>query len=499
MTERPAVDEATSWMADQVVYQIVPDRFAIGGPHTPDSKLKLSAYGDLAYSLRRWNEMPENPSRGKDFFGGDLRGILDRLDHIQHLGATAIYLTPIFISPSNHKYDTTDFFTIDPQFGDEATLRELILELHQRKMRLILDAVLNHVSDSHPWFLAAQRHEEPYRDFFTWRTDGSYECWRDFSQLPELNLANRQLQDRLFRQPESVLQKYLALGIDGWRFDTGPDLGMLVVRAIRAAISERFPEAALIGEVMCYGAEWCHGEDMFHGVMNYYLQDAVLNWLRGEISARQANAALMDYGQGYGLVGAVRSWNMLSSHDTPRLCWTIPDAAQRRLAIVAQCTLPGVPFIYYGEEIGMEGGPDPDCRRPMVWDESRWDHDTLAYYRKIIDIRQSHAMLRHGQFTVIGDKLEGDALVFLRHGELPEEIALVAINNSTQPLHQRIFTPYSHLYHALPMKNLLDPVQIATMEAGNLRLEIPPRSAAIFVPDDTRFRAYKFFKPRNTD
>ena len=203
--------------------------------------------------------------------------------------------------------------------------------------------------------------------------------------------------------------------------------------------------------------------------------------------------AISDYFTGYGPTGAVCSWNMLSSHDTPRLRSTLEDDAQRRLALVAQFTLPGVPFVYYGEEIGMDGGGDPDCRRPMIWDEQRWDKDTLAFYKKLIEIRQSHPALRRGKLTM----LEADALAFLRHTDKIDEVALVALNNSAQPLRQIVFTPHSHLYHALPMKNLLNPSQVVNMEAGNIKLDLSAHSAAIFVPDDTRIQNYRFFKPRN--
>ena len=485
------------WMADQITYQIFPERFAIGKPHTSETKLKLPPYRDASYSLRPWEDLPENPSRGKDFFGGDLGGISDRLDYIQDLGVTALYLTPVFIAPSNHKYDTTDFFTIDPQFGGEKAFRGLVKELKRRKMRLILDAVFNHVSDAHPWFRLARQGKKPYKDFFTFTAGGQYESWRGFEHMPELNLANRRLQDLLFRKKDSVLQKYLEMGIDGWRFDVAVDVGLGIVREMREAVEERFPDAVLLGEVMCYAGDWCNRNDVFHGVMNYYFRDAVLGWLRGEVSAKQMNHAAAEYFDGYSQAGAVRSWNMLSSHDTPRLRWTIHDAAQRRLAIIAQFTLPGVPFVYYGEEIGMDGGHDPDCRRPMIWDEKRWDRETLAFYKRLIEIRQSRAELRRGRLIVLGHKLDEDALVFLRYTDRPEEVALVAVNNSKQPLRRIVFTPYSHLYHALPMKNLLDPAEVVNMEAGNLRLDLPPRTAAIFVPDDTRLKNYKFFKPRN--
>jgi alpha-glucosidase len=486
------------WLADQVTYQIFPDRFAIGKPHTSESKLALPVYHNPGQTQRGWDEMPENPSRGKDFFGGDLTGIVDHLDYIQGLGVTALYLTPIFIAPSNHKYDTTDFFTVDPQFGGEKALKQLIRELKRRKMRLILDAVLNHVSDSHPWFQAAKRGEKPYKSFFTFLTSGEYECWRGHRHMPELNLSNEALQKLLFRGKNSVLQKYLGMGIDGWRFDVAVDVGLRTVGEMRKVIGQRFPDAVLLGEVMCYAGDWCNNDQVFHGVMNYYFRDAVLGWLGGEVSARQMNHA-GEYHDGYSHAGAIRSWNMLSSHDTPRLRWTIEDTAQRRLAVIAQFTLPGVPFLYYGEEIGMNGGHDPDCRRPMIWDEKHWDRETLEFYKRIIEIRQTHPALRRGKLTTLGQRLDGDALVFLRHTDKINEVALVAINNATQPLRQIVFTPHSHLYHALPMKNLLEPSQVVNMEAGNLKLDIPGRSAAIFVPDDTRLPNYKFFKTRNLD
>ncbi len=141
---------------------------------------------------------------------------------------STVYLAPIFAAPSNDKYDATDFLTVDPQFGDEQTLKELIEHLHRRKMRLILDAVFNHVSDIHPWFLAAKRGEKPFRDFFT-RAEAGHECWRDHRHMPELNLANEELQGILFRNKDSVLQRYLAMGVDGWRFDVAVDVGLPIV------------------------------------------------------------------------------------------------------------------------------------------------------------------------------------------------------------------------------------------------------------------------------
>ena len=491
--------EQNIWMADQVIYEIFPDRFAIGRPYISESKLALACYHRAADFVKRgWEELPVSPPWGKDFFGGDLRGITDHLGYLKELGVTSIFLTPIFLAPSNHKYDATDFFTIDEQLGGEEALRELILHMHRSEMRLIMDAVLNHVSDTHPWFLAAQRGENPFKDFFSFNPDGSYECWYDFRQMPELNLTNRKLQDILYRNIDSVLQKYLAMGLDAWRFDVAVDLGLEVARAIRLALRQTFPSAVLIGEVMNYAAEWTNGDDKYHGVMNYYFRDAVLSWLRGEVSVLQMRSAAEEYYQGYGIDGALCSWNILSSHDTPRLINMLPDKAQRQLAVIAQFTLPGVPLIYYGEEVGMEGGYDPDCRRPMVWDRQGWDMETFEFYKKLIFIRQSRVELRRGKLIMLGQQLDTDAIAFIRYTDTPNEVSLVLVNNARTHLKQRLFTPHSHLYHQLPMRNLLNPEQgLIRMKAGSLDLDIPARSAVILVPADDQYNEYKFFKKRN--
>ena len=205
------------------------------------------------YETRAWNQLPVNdppdhPPLGKDFFGGDLDGIVDHLDHLQDLGITTLFLNPVFHSPSNHKYDTADYFKVDEQFGGDQALQRLIEACRNHGIHLILDAVLNHVSDIHPWFLSAKKGVEPERSFFTFCMDG-YLRWRNWPHLPELNLLNSILQNIMFRDDQSPVQKYLSMGIDGWRFDAATDLGLDVARIIRHVILEKFPHAVLIGEV----------------------------------------------------------------------------------------------------------------------------------------------------------------------------------------------------------------------------------------------------------
>jgi alpha-glucosidase len=480
-----------------VAYQIFPERFAIGRPHTSASKLALPVYREVNGVARRWDESPVQGDAQRQFFGGDLQGILDRLDYLQELGVTLVYLTPVFKAPSNHKYDAIDFFTIDPMFGDERTLRRLIEALHERGMRIVLDAVLNHVSDHHPWFKAAQRGEAPYRDYFTFFEDGSYLCWWDHTSMPELNMDNPALQDVLFRRPDSLVQRYLAMGIDGWRFDVANDVGMRFAAQVREVVSARFPDALLVGELLNYGGEWLRDGRGYHGLMNYYQRDAVLEWLKGSIGARQINCTVREYYQGYGHAGATCSWNILATHDTPRLRTTLTTPGALKLAVLAQFTLPGVPLVYYGEENGMEGGHDPDCRRPMVWDEERWDPRIRGWYRKLIVLRQSRPELQDGALTVLGDKLDGEALVFLRHTDVPNQASLVVLNRGDQPFEERVFIPHAHLYNTVPMQNLLAPDQPPPrMQNGSLLVSVPPWSAAIYAPAES-YRRFTYYKARN--
>ncbi len=484
-----------------MIYQIFPERFAIGKPHKIGTKLAHPVYQRPGY-IRHAN-WDEEPIGGSDFFGGDLRGIIDHLDYIQDLGASAVYLTPVFTAYSNHKYDTVDYTTVDPMFGDDHDLQDLIDGLHRRGMRLILDAVLNHVGTEHAWFQAARRNERPYLDFFTFLPDGKYMCWWGYDNLPELRLEHSLVAGRLYRDPDSVLQHWLARGLDEWRFDAALDLGIYTAASIRAAIEKRFPEARLIGEVMSFASEFCAGETRFHGVMNYWFRYATLGWLQGTIGTRAYVQAVSDYYKGYGHEAATRSWNIISTHDTPRLRNQLPDTPSRQLALVLQFTLPGVPLVYYGEENGMEGGNDPENRRTMRWQESTWDRTTREFLKKLVGIRQSRRELREGRLLVLGEYLDGDAVAFVRHTDMPSEEALVIVNKSTQRLQQRLLVPHSFFEPRLWYKNLLAPDQHLQFLFASFQVDMPPQSAAIYVPDDgymlpndSKGANYTYFKPR---
>ena len=484
-----------------MIYQIFPERFAIGKPNDTKTKLAQPAYQRDGFTRHaRWDE---EPTGGSDFFGGDLRGVIDHLDYVKDLGADAVYLTPIFTAYSNHKYDTVDFQSVDPMFGDEHVLGELIDALHRRGMQLILDAVFNHVGTEHPWFQAARRGEAPYREFFTFLADGKYLCWWGYDLLPELRIEHPLVARMLYRDPDSVLQRWLARGLDTWRFDAALDLGVGAAADIRSALAERFPRACLIGEVLSFGSEYCAGQDHFHGVMNYWFRYATLGWLQGTVSTRAYVSAISDYYNLYGHDAALRSWNILSTHDTPRLRNQLPDDAARKLALVLQFTLPGEPLVYYGEENGMEGGEDPLNRRTMRWEENDWDQTIRSFYKTLIGIRRSRRELREGRLLLLGEYLDGDAVAFIRHTDVPNQETLVVLNKSKQQLQQRLLVAHTYFEPRLWFRNLLSPDQHLQFYMASFELDLPPQSAAIYVPDDghilpsgSREKNYAYFKPR---
>ena len=498
MTTQPLpLDAFTRRTASQVVYQIFPERFAIGGGLSSAEKLAMPAY-DLAQAHKRgWDDTTLQQPWGQQFFGGDLIGIADKLDYLSDLGVTGLYLTPIFASPSNHKYDATDFLQIDPMFGGEAALKALVDALHARGMGLTLDAVLNHVSHQHPWFLAAQAGGAAMRDWFTFRPDGSYDCWQDFTGMPELNLANPAVRDAMYRQPDSVVQHWLDKGVDNWRFDVAQDVGIPVAQEMRTTVGARFPQAGLLGELNGFSGAWFQAGGGYQGMMNYWYRTATLAWLAGDIDAVQMNHALRDARADYGLSGLLCSWNMLSSHDTPRLITTVGSAEKARLAMLMQFTMPGVPLVYYGEEIGMEGGADPDCRRPMRWNQADWNHTQRDWVKRLIAMRQANPALQYGDIKVLGDRLSNsNALVFLRHTEVPGEAALVAINLGDKPLDVLMLLPYSHWYDGVPLRDAVGTTPDTKVQAASVRLNIAPHTGAVYQAVEP-YKNYTFFKPRN--
>lgn len=435
---------APDWARDGVVYQIFPDRFArsaaADGRQTPAWATKAGWDDTVVFEstdLRTPTQL----------FGGDLDGIVDHLDHIARAGADIVYTTPVFPGESNHRYNASTFDHVDPLLGGDAAYERLSEAVHERGWRLLGDLTANHTGDTHEWFRQA-RQGGATRDWYYFRPDGGYETWMGHHTLPKLNHADDDLRHAMVEGPDSVVARWLRrpYDVDGWRIDVANMTGRLgaidvnhnVARTLRETAAAQREDPLVIGEHNHDAARDIDG-DGWHGTMNYSgFSWPVWSWLRAEetdarpfgrpvgVPSRPGDLikkSLDGWRGRFGWRATAQSWNILSSHDSARIRTMVRDPARHRVAAGLQFTLPGVPMLFAGDEIGLEGVNGEDGRRPMPWGHPEgWDHATLATYAALSTLRRNHIALRRGglRWAHVGD----DELVFLR--EHPGETVLVA-------------------------------------------------------------------------
>lgn len=432
------------WVRDQVFYQIFPDRFCQGDPAL---QVRTDEYvygsGRLRVKARRWGEPVDRAHGATEFFGGDLVGVRNRLDYLQNeLGVTALYLNPIFRSGSNHKYDTEDYYQVDPHLGGNTVFAELAADLRTRGMRLVLDAVVNHTAVDHPWFNLYRRHanhgaangtDSPYRTWYTFDACGRHAGWNGHASLPVLDFSTQAVREQVYAGPNAILRHWMRppYSIDGWRFDVihmlGEGKGSInnahYVRAFRQTLREENPQAYVLGEHFNEATRWLQG-DQEDGAMNYYgFAHPVREWLAStDITHMPAQlstedfSAWLDSARGHiPYDNQLAQLNLLDSHDTARFLSLLKgDVKAMKLAVTLLFAYPGVPCVYYGDEVGMEGWQDPDCRRCFDWERSHWNQDLFSHYRGLIALRKEREELRHGAYQAL--VAHGDAFVFARHG-----------------------------------------------------------------------------------
>lgn len=476
------------WLADQVFYEIFPDRFAIGSGG--DVRAKRSHLPADA-SLRRWNQRPAEPPHGRDWFGGDLAGIVEHLDHVTSLGATALYLTPVFTAASNHRYDAIDFRSVDPALGGDGALVALLDACRARGLRVVLDAVLNHVSDRHPWVRAGTG---------LLQRDGIVQRWRGFGHMPELDLRDPFVRGELIEGDDALLGRWVARGAAGWRLDVAADLEPPFVRDITRAVKHRAPDACVIAEVMSFPAGWMGRDGDADGVMNYYARRALLDWIADPRATSPAAVAraVTDVIDACGLPATLRSWMMLASHDTPRALDACGDAARARVATTVQFTLPGAPVVYYGEEVGLRGAHDPANRAPMPWSRSRWDGATLAHHRALCALRRASPALRRGAFLDLTGRTGEGVLAYLRYTEDPRESVLVVAHTGDAPRVLNLHLPHGPLRDGVRFVDRLGapPHPDVYLEAGRVRVTLGPCEARVFGVDADYIANYRFYDKR---
>lgn len=391
--------QVPDWVSKTVWYQIFPERFANGNAGlTPEGALNWDS------SIR---------PKSSDFFGGDLQGIIDHLDYLQDLGITGLYLCPIFESPSNHKYNTTDYFEIDQHFGDKETFRQLVEQAHLRGMKVMLDAVFNHMGDQSAQWQDVLKHSEKsaYKDWFHIQKfpvtndklmnpkELPYHTFAFASYMPKLNTANPEVKDYLLSVATYWIEHF---DIDAWRLDVANEVDHQFWRDFRKAVLTKKPDLYILGEVWHTSQPWLNGDE-FHAVMNYPLSDSIKDYFlsRSKKTSQfiaEINCQSMYYKQQISEV----IFNLLDSHDTERILTTAKGDIQLVKSALAFLFLQrGIPCIYYGTELELGGGMDPDCRRVMPWDRVSNDNDMLNFMKNLIQLRKDVAgIIQYGKFTL---------------------------------------------------------------------------------------------------
>ncbi|MDQ0193818.1 alpha amylase N-terminal ig-like domain-containing protein [Paenibacillus wynnii] len=388
---------------------------------------------------------------------GTLQGITDKIPYLQELGITVIYMTPIFESPSEHKYDTTDYYNIDPAFGDLDGLKKLVSVAHQHGIKVVLDAVFNHSGDAFFAFKdVLQKGENSlYKDWFfihsypvTQSPAPSYETFGKAEvSMPKLNMDHVEVADYMIDVAKYWVRE---AGIDGWRLDVANEVNPLFWARFRKELKADYPELLLIGEIMHASGPWLRG-DQFDGTMNYVLRDAMLEFYAEQSTgpARFMEQVLHQEAL-YNDRANSAMFQLIGSHDTLRFMtackqggrgWDRESTAERRmrLAVFFQLTYVGIPMIYYGDEVGMEGATDPHCRKPMLWQEQDQNTELFKWYQQLISLRMSHDVLRKGSFHPWFTDEARNVLGYVRKSGL-HNMGLI-INNSPNS-YQLELSPY---------------------------------------------------------
>ncbi|MBL8329385.1 MAG: hypothetical protein JNJ71_11070 [Rubrivivax sp.] len=500
------------WARDAVYYQIFPDRFRNADPGN-DPVVGRDRYRTGGIERHAdWLSKPFRPGTGdgsdglhnNDFFGGDLAGIIQKLDHLKRLGVNTLYLTPVFKAPSNHKYDTADYRHIDPAFGTDADFERLTREAARRGMRILPDTSFNHVGSDSPYFnrygnypgLGAFQNgrPQPASPYFSWfrfdttqtDPDRQYAGWGG-PDLPEIDKSSAAFRAFAFGDRDSVTRLWLDRGAAGWRMDVAPWVPDDFWRAWRTAVKQHRPEAITLAETWFDASKYFVG-DMFDSTMNYIFRNAVLDHAAGGPAAHLV-AQLEHLREAYPPQAYFALMNLISSHDVARALHVLgwqegpPDAApavkarQRlRLATFIQMTQPGAPLVYYGDEVGVTGGDDPFNRAAYPWPDlgGRPDRALEQDFRRLIALRQQHRILRHGSAEPLRAL---DAHVMLSPRRLGRQTAWVLSNNSDQP--RTVTLPLPPALRGL-WRDALSGERVKPGAAG-LELTVPPRFGRVLL------------------
>lgn len=443
-----AVPRYPDWIRSSVFYQIFPDRFARSG--------QISKIPSWAHH-REWNELPQGRSEytGSEFFGGDLKGVEQHLDHISDLGVNGIYFTPFFPSNSNHRYDASSFDQVDPYLGGDQALESLVKKAKKSRIKIMGDLTSNHCGAGHPWLAKALKNKgSKERTYFYWdkSVPHGYVGWWGLASLPKLNFNSKALRKEMYSGKNSIVKKWIGpkFGMSGWRIDVGNMTGKLgkddlhdeVMHGIRKAMDETNPEAWLVAENGDFFASDLDGTG-WHGAMNYQgFMRPLWNWINKNNQIGGGFQGLpfeMPKINGHQLVNSMKQFNasvpwrsvvasmvLLDSHDTARFRTVVSGDVDAHLsAMTMLLTYPGVPSIYAGDEIGLEGTSGEDGRRTINWENrSAWDHSFLKEVKQLVAIRKENDAFVNGGLRWL--VVENDYVIFSRQSKKQHIIVFVS-------------------------------------------------------------------------
>lgn len=462
--------EVPTWVERSVLYQIFPDRFADGDPANDPR------------GVQPWSATPTYSNR----FGGDFAGVSQRIPYLRDLHVGAIYFNPIFWSSSNHRYETKDYYQVDPELGTNQQFIDLTHRLRQSGIRTVLDGVFNHTD---PTFFAfrdvIERGEaSPYKTWYFIKSypvkvgpNPNYEAWFNYPSMPKLNVTNPAAAEYLAKVPVYWQQH---ADIAGWRLDTANEVSMDYWRKFRRAVKGQDSQAWIVGEHWGDSTPWLKG-DQWDAAMNYPFREAILQLVGKGRSGRPSTALglmMQDYSR-YAPQVSRNMMNLIGSHDTARIlteCGGDRDLA--KLAAIIEFTWVGAPTIYYGDELGMEGGPDPDNRRAMRWDLATPDNSFLSLYRTLAKLRTESKVLQSGDPVILLADDENGVGAFGRR--LDDQFAVVAFNRSESAQTAAITIPLA--FRHLEFKDALSGQSLKVDAAGKISIPLAPKRAAIIMP-----------------
>lgn len=431
--------KSPQWVKDTVWYQIFPERFANGdSSNDPEAVLP-------------WGSK-EHPGR-QDFYGGDLQGVIDHLDYLNELGVNGLYFCPIFKAHSNHKYDTTDYLEVDPAFGDKELFRRLVEECHNRGMKIMLDAVFNHIGDTSPQWRDVVENGENSRfkdwfhihsfpvhytktDDFEVAEDMNFDTFAFTPHMPKLNTANKDVQDYILTIAKYWIQEF---DIDAWRLDVANEVDHHLWKKFAETCHELKEDFYILGEVWHSSQSWLQGDE-FTAVMNYAFTESITNYfLEKKIPLDKLVSNLNEQLLLYRKQTNQMMLNTIDTHDTPRLLTLAGGNKDLMKQVLAFLYLQqGIPCLYYGDEIGMDGGMDPDCRKCMIWDPEKQDSNMFAFVQQLIAFRRENQfILSEGTLEWVNVDTATGTLAFAR--KIPGETLLGIFNTGDAP----IFEDYS--------------------------------------------------------